>query len=806
MIEFKKLTEERNGECLDLVWKVFSELETPVFGEDASYEYKKIIEETREKNNIVFFGALDKNSVVGVLGLRENNHIGYFYVDKNYRKQGIGKSLFKLMKSHCDLKEFTVNAMPTGVDAYSKLGFKQTGDLVNNSGVITTPMKYKESTVLRKNGNALERRFNCELLRIEPWGKNGLRVRCTPDNELSGKNRALIDLPKEDSEILIDEGEGYIVNGKAKATVDKNGKITVFNQKGEIMLEEDLNLKPLKRQARFFKPRLCGSYELTVTFKTNPYEKIFGMGQYQQPFLNLKGCTLELAHRNSQASVPFYISDLGYGFLWNLPAIGEVVFGKNMTKWKAEATRELDYLIIVDDTPALIEETYMEDVGKAPKMPEFALGFWQSKLRYRTQDELMTVARKYKELNIPLSVIVCDFFHWPHQGDFRFDYDYFPNPEEMTKELKEMGTELMVSIWPTVEIGSENYDEMLEKGYLIRDDRGPSNHTDFVHPTVYYDTTNPQARKFVWDTVKKNYYDKGIRLFWLDEAEPEYILYDYDNHRYYEGMCAEVGNIYPVDYAKGFYEGLKSVGEEEIITLVRCAWAGSAKYGALVWSGDIMPTFDALKDQVRAGLSMAIAGIPWWTTDIGGFDYGNPQDDNYKELVMRWFEYAAFCPVLRLHGYRAPYIPAEPGATGGGLCFTGGDNEIWSYGEKAFEVCKSHIFLRERLKPYIKEQMDIAHKKGTPPMRPLLYDFPNDKNAWDIDDEYMFGADLLVCPVMELGQREREVYFPSGSDWVDPYTFKEYTGGITFTVSAPLERIPVFVKKDSGFDVKVFKV
>lgn len=806
MIEFKKLEVERIDECLDLVWRVFSKFETPVFTQEGSETYKRKIEETREKKDVTFYAALDNDKVIGVLGMRENNHIGYFYIDAEYHKRGFGKKLFRLMKEDYEKKEFTVNSMPYGVNVYSCLGFVQTGELQNENGVITTPMKYREKKIVRKNGNALERFYNSELLRIEPWGKNAFRVRCTPNYKLSGENRALLTLENEECEIFVDDDNGYIVNGNAKATIDKNGKIVIYNQDGKIMLEEELLLQPLKKQARFFKPRLCGSYELSMTFKSNPNERIFGMGQYQMPFLNLKGCTLELSHRNSQASVPFYISDMGYGFLWNLPSIGEVSFGKNITKWKAEQTDELDYLVIVDNTPSLIEKKYMECVGKAPKMPEFALGFWQSKLRYRTQEELLNVARRYKELGIPLSVIVCDFFHWPHQGDFRFDYDYFPNPEEMARELKEMGTELMVSVWPTIEFGSENYQEMLEKGLLIRNDRGPSNHTEFVQPSVYYDTTNPEARKFVWDACKRNYYDKGIRLFWLDEAEPEYLMYDYDNHRYYKGNCAQVGNLYPVDYAKGFYDGLKSVGEEEIISLVRCAWAGSARYGALVWSGDIMPTFESLNNQVRAGLNMAIAGIPWWTTDIGGFDSGDPSDDNYKELLMRWFEYATFCPVLRLHGYRMPYIPADPDAKGAGQCYSGGDNEIWSYGEKAFEVCKNHIFLRERLKPYIMEQMDKAHEDGTPPMRPLFYDFPNDKDTWDIDDEYMFGSDLLVCPVMTLGQRQREVYLPKGNNWVDPYTYKEYVGGNIYTVDCPIERIPVFIKNDSKIDVKVFKV
>ncbi len=660
-------------------------------------------------------------------------------------------------------------------------------------------------SLFRKEENALIRFFNSEIVRIEPWGKNSLRVRATPEGKLSGKNRALLDINREKADIVINEESASITNGNAKAEIDKNGKITIYNKDGKIMLEEALRLQPLKIPARFFKANLLGKYQLTMSFESDPNEKVFGMGQYQQPFLNIKGCTLEMAHRNSQASVPFFVSSRGYGFLWNLPSIGEATFARNITKFKSESTDELDYLIIVADTPSEIVETYMEAVGKPPMMPELAMGFWQSKLRYRNQEELMAVARKYKELGVPLSVIVCDFFHWPHQGDFRFDYDYFPEPEKMTEELRKMGTELMVSVWPTIEFESENYQEMLEKGMLIRNDRGPRNHTEFVHPSTYYDTTNPEARKFVWETIKKNYYDKGIHLFWLDEAEPEYLLYDYDNHRYYEGNCAEVGNVYPVEYARGFYEGLQSVGETDIISLVRCAWAGSAKYGALVWSGDIMPTFEALRCQVSAGLNMAMAGIPWWTTDIGGFDGGDPSDNDYKELVVRWFEYATFCPVLRLHGYRMPYIPAEEGATGGGQCYTGGDNEIWSYGEDNYEIMKEHIFLRERMKPYITKIMEIAHKKGTPPMRPVFYDYPSDEAVWDIDDEFMFGDSLLVCPIMELGMRQRQVYFPLGADWLDAYTGKEYNGGTSVLADAPIERIPVYVKKNGTINIEIFK-
>ena len=659
--------------------------------------------------------------------------------------------------------------------------------------------------MLYEREGALIRFYNNEIVKIEPWGKNAVRVRCSPEGKLSDKNWALLDIDTPKAQITINGDSAELVNGNARVCVDKNGKISFYNQRGALLLDEALRLNPLKRPARMFTPRLLGKYELTMSFESDPSEKIFGMGQYQYEFLNLKGCTLEMAHRNSQASVPFYVSSLGYGFLWNNPAIGEVNFSRNITQLKSLSTEQLDYLVIVEDTPAKIMENYMGATGKPPRMPELAMGFWQSKLRYRNQEELMSIARKYKEIGVPLGVIVCDFFHWPCQGDFRFDYDYWQDPEKMTAELKEMGTELMVSVWPTIEFGSENYKEMLERGYLIRNDRGPSNHTEFVHPAVFYDATNPDARKFVWDKVKKNYYDKGVRLFWLDEAEPEFMLYDYDNHRYYEGNCAEVGNIYPTRYAQGFYDGLNEVGEKDIITLVRCAWAGSQRYGALVWSGDILPTYEALRCQIRAGLNMAMSGIPWWTTDIGGFDSGDPLDPVCRELTVRWFEYATFCPVLRLHGYQMPYIPADENAKGGGQCYTGGDNEIWSYGDTAFEIFKRLIALRERMKPYITAAMDEAHEKGTPPMRPLFYDFPSDTHAWEIEDEYIFGSSVLVAPISYEGATEREVYLPAGCDWICVKDGKKYEGGTTLTVRAELDEIPLYVRADSNIDYKEFR-
>lgn len=664
-------------------------------------------------------------------------------------------------------------------------------------------------SVFKRDKNRLIREYDSEKLWIEPWGKNSLRVRSTYLAEIGMEDWALLQPEEQNAEINIDEEKAAITNGgEIKAELTTAGKITFFNQHDEVLLQEYVrnrkNIKEfcsaLKVDAREFKSNLGGDFQLTMRFESNPNEKLYGMGQYQQPYLDLKNCTLELAQRNSQASVPFALSSLGYGFLWNNPAVGQVTFGKNITEWVATSTKQLDFWITAGDTPAEIEESYARATGTVPMMPDYGMGFWQCKLRYQTQEELLAVAREYKRRNLPISLIVIDYFHWPKQGDWRFDLDYWPDPDAMVRELDEMGIELMVSIWPTVDKKSENYQEMLQKGYLTRTEKGIRITHDFLGNTVYLDPTNPGARDFVWKTAKKNYYDKGIKTFWLDEAEPEYNVYDFENYRYHLGSNAQVGNIYPTMFSKAFYDGMTDAGQENVVNLVRCAWAGSQRYGALVWSGDIDSSFASLRNQFNIGLNMGLAGIPWWTTDIGGFHGGDPNDPDFRECMIRWFQYGAFCPVFRIHGDREPH--SEPlGTSGGGLCPSGADNEVWSYGEEAYEIFKKYMLMRERLRPYITELMKAAHEKGTPLMRPLFYDFPKDKEAWNIEDAYMFGPDLLVAPVLHEGARSRKVYLPKGASWKDAHTNKRYDGGQYIECDAPIDTIPLFLKDGSELPV-----
>ena len=394
------------------------------------------------------------------------------------------------------------------------------------------------------------------------------------------------------------------------------------------------------------------------------------MGQYQQPHLNLKGCDLELAHRNSQASVPFLVSSLGYGMLWNNPSVGRAVLGTNTMSFEARSTTVLDFWFVAGRSPAEIVQAYVKVTGLPPKFPEYGLGFWQCKLRYQTQEELLGVAKEYAKRRLPLDVIVADFFHWPVQGTWRFDETYWPDPAAMVKELEEMKVKLLVSIWPTVDKLSPLYEEMLEKGYLIRQDRGLRLAMDFQGQTVHADFTRREAREYVWEQARKNYWEKGVRMFWLDEAEPEYGEYSYDLYRYSTGSVLEAGNTYPLEYARVFYEGMKKEGQQKICNLIRCCWAGSQKFGTLLWSGDIASSWESFRDQFAAGLNVGMAGISWWTTDIGGFHGGDPTDPEFRELCTRWFQWGCFCPVMRLHGDRLPQ-QKQHGTTGGATCLSG---------------------------------------------------------------------------------------------------------------------------------------
>nr|WP_297770229.1 TIM-barrel domain-containing protein [uncultured Butyrivibrio sp.] len=664
--------------------------------------------------------------------------------------------------------------------------------------------------------NALICRRQGETLRIEAWGEDSLRVRATMNRDFTGRNWALTEKIKETKAVvktyIVPEktGEGTIAenewasitNGRIRAEVNYAGVLSFyrddklflreyFRSYGGTISKESRCLKLVNRE---WKGLYGGdNYTLKVRFESNDGEKIFGMGQYQQQNMDLKGCTLELAQRNSQASVPFAVSNLGYGLLWNNPGVGQVTFGNNMTLWDMRSTKEMDYYITVADTPKDIVANYTLASGHADKFPEELMGLWQCKLRYRTQEEVLSIARKYKELGIHIDQIIIDFFHWTYQGDWKFDKKYWPDPKAMVDELHEMGIKVIVSVWPSVDRKSENFYPMLEKGLLIKTERGALQTYDYQGDCVEIDAFNPETRDYVWEICKKNYYEFGIDGFWLDNSEPDYGVYDFENFRYSEGTALEVTNMYPQMYSRAYYDKMKDLRDGKVVNLLRCAWAGSQKYGNVVWSGDIPSTFEALQDQIQCGLNMGLAGIPWWNTDIGGFMTDDVEDPDFRQLLIRWYQFATFTAVMRLHGDRGPYnIPAlDDRDWGGGYLHTGQDNEMWSYGDDNFKIMKKYYDIRIGMKDYLKKLFDEAHENGSPLMRAMFYEFPEDEKCWDIKDQYMFGDKYLVAPILHLNEFEREVYLPKG-EWTLTSDGTKYTGGQTVKVSAPIDYMPLF--------------
>ncbi len=624
-----------------------------------------------------------------------------------------------------------------------------------------------------------------ELVRLSACGKNCIRFQASPNCEIIEQNFTVAP-QKTKADILIDKSQASIKNGNMSAKLYSNGRVEYYF-KDKLIIREKSELT-FDAQIRNYRNNASGLWKAQVTFEANKNEYFYGMGHEATDCFDLKGCTIDLRNVNAKCTIPYVYSSLGYGFLWNLPSTGKCELACNHTRWISNSTRQIDY-IIIGGNPKSTSETLADLTGHAPQMPEWALGFWQSKLRYETQEQVINIAEKYKKLNIPLSVIVIDYFHWTEQGDYKFDPKYWQNPKEMSDKLHSIGIKLMVSMWPTINEKSENYKEMIDNNMLIRTKSGSNRVFDFYGPQAEIDPTNPLTREFIWKKLKENYIDNGVDALWFDEAEPEIHPEHFDNLILYKGNADEVGLLYPYYYSKLVYDGMKNIGRNDIVTLSRCAYTGAQKFGTLVWSGDIPSTFESLRMQIKSGLNMSMCGIVWWTTDIGGFYGGDIESDYFRELIVRWFQYGVFCPVLRLHGSRNGQDRTrdiiEP---------TGGDNEIWSFGERNFEILKDLIMLRERFKPYIKKHMDIASKKGYPIMRPMFFDYPDDEVCFTLGEQYMFGDDIIFAPVTERGKTEKRVYLPKG-EWILTKDKTAYEGNKWYTINVQVNEFVAFVQK-----------
>lgn len=632
-----------------------------------------------------------------------------------------------------------------------------------------------------------------ELTVIEPYGKDCLRCRSTRNSTISEEQWTLQNPVTKDLCVITgDEQNATMTNGDIKVTVEAGapwyGGIICYYRKDKLILKTKFEGDYTTRNVHVEGDH----YQVKVIFEANEGEHFYGLGQEQENHFDRKGSTCNIVHYNTKSTLPVVYSSLGYGFLWNNPAPGRCETTDNNTKWVADSAYQADYLVYVGETPADIMRSYADLTGYAPEFPEWAAGFWQCKLRYESQEELLEVAHKYRELGIPIDAIVIDYFHWTEQGEWRFDPKYWPDPGKMCEELEQMNIHPIVSIWPTINPKSENWLEMNDQNMLVRTENGQYGTFDFYGQQTFIDPMNPKTREYVWEKAKKNYYQYGIKTFWLDEAEPEVHPQIFSHLKFYLGNGAQTALLYPYYYSQMFYEGLKAEGEKTPILLTRAAYPGSQKWGAVVWNGDIMSTFEALQMSVKSGLSMGMCGIPWWNSDIGGFLCGDTESDYFRELIVRWFQFGLFSPIMRLHGSRLRtknQAERYPGI----IERSGGDNEIWSFGEENYPILKHLIELRERLKPYTCKYMKIASKQGAPIMRPMFFDYYEDEKCYTLEDQYMYGEDILFAPIMKRGQTQREVYLPKG-EWILTKDGSIHQGECTKKCSADINEFLAFVR------------
>lgn len=616
-------------------------------------------------------------------------------------------------------------------------------------------------------------------------GPRGIRFRSTADPRgVQPQDWTLMPAPAPAAAAL--EGDCAVLQvGTLRARMHPDGRLE-YEDAGRPLLAEQPELA-FGGGIRRYRNIGSGLWQARVSFAAAPDEHFYGLGHEANGCFDLKGCVIDLRNVNAKCAIPYLYSSRGYGFLWNLPSTGRCELAANRTRWHSDCTRQIDY-VVLGGTPRQAAAALADLTGHAPPLPHWASGIWQSRLRYETQAEVLRVARRYRELGLPLSAIIIDYFHWTEQGDWRFDPACWPDPAAMCAELHAMGVKVGVSVWPTVNEKSENYAALRAGNMLIATARGTDRLFDFYGPQAVIDTTRPATRRFVWEKLRQNYLDNGVDFFWLDETEPEIHPEDFDNLVLGSGRGDETALLYPFCHAQMVWEGMRAAGRADTVTLVRCAYTGAQRFGALVWSGDIPSTFESLAAQVKAGLHMAVCGIPWWNTDIGGFYGGDPDDPAFRELLVRWFQYGVFCPVTRLHGNRGGQDRTRPVKEP-----TGRGNEPWSFGGQVLAMLRPLMLLRERLRPYIEAEMAKASQSGVPVMRPLFFDFPQDAVCYTLGEEYLFGDDILFAPIVRPGQREKRVYLPAGA-WRHTGTGQLYAGGAWYDIGAELPQYIAFVR------------
>ncbi len=562
-----------------------------------------------------------------------------------------------------------------------------------------------------------------------------------------------------------------------KAVVSrKDSSVTFQDSSGKTLFQQtEVSMTPVKVNGE-------QTYHAELYSKLwGSYESFYGLGQHQAGVWNYRGETVDLSQDNTNISIPLLLSSNGYGIFWNNTSRSR--FNNRFLSalyLSSEVADAIDYYFLYGPEFDRIIAGYRELTGAPPLFGKWAYGFWQCKNKYNTQEELLGVAHKYRQLQIPADNIVQDWFWWYTMGEPVFDKARYPDPSGMVDDLHKNNFHLMISFWPFIRPGTKTYEDMDQKGFFIDRTKVGS-----FHPArmALYDAFNPEARKYYWNLMGQALFKIGVDAWWLDTTEPETEDRETNvlvTNRTYLGNGARYANAFPLMTTGAVYQGQRSESDKKrVFILSRSAFAGTQRNAAAVWSGDVNSDWIFFKKQIPAGLNYSISGLPYWTTDIGGFVSGNPDDPEYRELFIRWFQFGTFNPILRVHGTRST-----------------NQNELWSYGPEAQKILTSYDTLRYRLLPYIYSLAWITTSQGYTPMRGLIMDFRTDPHSATIGDQFLYGPAFLVNPITDPGVSSRRVYLPKAK-WYDFWTGDCVEGASTIDAEAPIDKLPLFVRAGS---------
>jgi alpha-D-xyloside xylohydrolase len=578
------------------------------------------------------------------------------------------------------------------------------------------------------------------------------------------------ELQTSDETIVVSTERIKAVIGRKDSSVvfqDPSGK-TLFQQNEVSMTPVVVNGEQTYRAELYSK--LWGSYE-----------SFYGLGQHQAGVWNYRGEAVDISQDNTNISIPFFLSSNGYGIFWNNSSRSR--FNNrflNALYLSSEVADVLDYYFLYGPEFDKIIGGYRELTGAPPLFGKWAYGFWQCKNKYNTQEELLGVAHKYRQLHIPADNMVQDWFWWYTMGEPVFDKARYPDSPGMVDDLHKNNFHFMISFWPYIRPGTKTYEEMDRLGFFIDKTK-----VGAFHPAgmALYDAFNPEARKYYWNLMDQALFKIGVDAWWLDTTEPETEDHETNmlvTNKTYLGNGARYANAFPLMTTGAVYQGQRSASDKKrVLILSRSAFAGAQRNAAAVWSGDVNSDWAFFKKQIPAGLNYSLSGLPYWTTDIGGFVSGNPDDPDYRELFIRWFQFGTFNPILRVHGTRST-----------------NQNELWSYGPEAQKILVSYDTLRYRLLPYIYSLAWMTTSQGYTPMRGLIMDFRTDARSATIGDQFMFGPAFLVNPVTDPGADSRRAYLPRAK-WYDFWSGTFVEGPRTIDATAPIERLPLYVRAGS---------